>query len=121
MNLDTESGNVLLLELASQVALDEGGLVGVGCVSDGICRGRSVGQIFILIDNRGARGKTSCSSAIAAANRRSDGKLALWGLRDASGVKSAYLASTTVTDQDELEGGWGLRFSHGGRCDDKSR
>lgn len=26
VNLDTESGNVLLLELASQVALDEGGL-----------------------------------------------------------------------------------------------
>lgn len=31
----------------------------------------------------------------------------------------AYLASTTVTDQDELESGWGL-FSHGGLIEIKS-
>lgn len=59
VNLNTESGNVLLLEFTSQVTLDEGGLSGWTLAMGRFVDEAGVGQIFffvsVFVDNGGAR------------------------------------------------------------------
>jgi len=78
VNLYTERGNVFLLELASQVTLDEGGLN----------VGNNVSLAMIIV---GAPGRSEVPTH-----------------------EKPYLASTTITDQNELEAGnVSCCFSHG--------
>ena len=90
MDLDTESRNVLLLELSGQMALDEGGLPG-----DDVS--------FALVAGWLAR-CLSCSEASCAARSFLNTMCQIW----------THLSCSAVADKHELEGGNGAAcFSHG--------
>lgn len=90
MHLDTESCDVLLLELARQMALDEGGLES-DMVSQ--CSAHTITTAMVI----GKRGAALPTSAGLPKGR-------------------TYLASTAVTDKDELERGHIGRSSSFGHC-----
>lgn len=90
VNLYTEGSDVLLLELAGKMALDEGGLYVVWSVRFVICKISRGPRISKRVPDR------------KAPKQIIEGKI-------------SYLSSSTVTDKHELEGGDGsCSFSHGG-------
>ena len=90
MDFYTESCNVFLFEFTGQVALDEGSLaLGLAC-------GLEIFERIVCRAVQVALGGCTCNI---------------------TSESSPYLACSSITDQDELEGGGGCRsFSHGGCC-----
>lgn len=95
MNLDTEGGHVLLLELSGQMTLDEGGLVVVSSSQSGL-------RIFSLCGLSRGRQDPAIVNVMV-----------FWDVVREEGAKCrTNLSGTAIADKDQLEGWDGRRFSH---------
>lgn len=101
VDLNTQRGHVLLLELASQVALDEGGLNQVS---------HRYNQYIYPLKPKYGRGGAYCRWGIICRQNRALSRERRCAAGDVRASRDrTYLASTTVANEDELEGGRLLR------------